>query len=143
MEIKMADSQDESSGLNREGKGESGYQILIVDDDNSILELNRKILARHGHSVVVARDGAEALEVFCRHIDELGLIITDFQMPRMNGLEFFRRVRKMLPQLPVIMLTGAYSQLKDELEFDRNTLVVKKPCKAATLLAHIDQLMAI
>jgi CheY-like chemotaxis protein len=82
--------------------------ILLVDD-NAIQAATRKaILSRLGRSVMVASDGAQALEVL--HAAEpsqpIGLVITDHVMPGMNGPTFVTALRRLYPQLPVLVLSG-------------------------------------
>jgi CheY-like chemotaxis protein len=82
--------------------------ILLVDD-NAIQAATRKaILSRLGRSVMVASDGAQALELL-RGADAahpVGLVITDHLMPGMNGPEFVAELRTEHPQLPVLVLSG-------------------------------------
>jgi CheY-like chemotaxis protein len=83
-------------------------QILLVDD-NAIQAATRKaILSRLGRGVIVASDGAQALEQLQRAdaSHPVGLVITDHLMPGMNGPEFVGELRKHYPQLPVLVLSG-------------------------------------
>jgi CheY-like chemotaxis protein len=83
-------------------------QILLVDD-NAIQAATRKaILSRLGRGVIVASDGAQALEQLqgADASRPIGLVITDHLMPGMNGPEFVGELRKDYPQLPVLVLSG-------------------------------------
>lgn len=83
-------------------------QILLVDD-NAIQAATRKaILSRLGRGVLVASDGAQALERLqaADAAHPIGLVITDHLMPGMNGPEFVGELRKHYPQVPVLVLSG-------------------------------------
>jgi len=81
-------------------------QVLIVDDDDFILSILDSVLARLGYGVVTARDGNDAMKIM--EAGEVRLVITDWDMPGMNGIELCRAVRR--ADLPgyvyMIMLTG-------------------------------------
>ena len=82
--------------------------ILLVDDNPVQAEARRAILARSGAEVMVAREASEAL---ARIEDpgtreQIGLLVTDHLMPGMNGPELVRLVRAILPELPVLVLSG-------------------------------------
>jgi CheY-like chemotaxis protein len=82
--------------------------ILLVDDNDIQAATRKAILLRLGRGVIIASDGARALEVL-READAahpIGLVITDHLMPRMNGPEFVTELRKNYPQLPVLVLSG-------------------------------------
>src|ERR1700677_4934769 len=81
-------------------------QVLIVDDDDFILSVLDTILARMGYGVVSARDGAKAMEIL--RAGEVRLVITDWDMPGMNGIDLCRAVRRedLAGYVYVIMLTG-------------------------------------
>ena len=83
--------------------------VLLVDDDYIVLEMISAIFSMIGFTVLQARDGIEAVEVFQQHRDEIRLVLTDFAMPRMNGLETLTALRQIDPGIPVIMASG-YSE---------------------------------
>jgi len=79
--------------------------ILLVDDDPTILALLKAILIREGYNVVGAECPAIAIEI-TRQIT-FDMLITDFQMPGMNGFEMARHLTKNRPALPVLLISGA------------------------------------
>ncbi len=81
-------------------------QVLIVDDDDFALSVLEDTMQRMGYSVVCAHDGSEALDIL--RLGEIRLIITDWDMPAMNGLELCRAIRRedLAGYVYVIMLTG-------------------------------------
>src|SRR3990172_5420986 len=82
--------------------------ILVLDDETIITNLLQTILEMGGYSVKVFNDSEKALEYFLNNPDYFHMAIVAFQMPKLNGLEFLKRVRKVNPTIPVMMLT-AYS----------------------------------
>jgi CheY-like chemotaxis protein len=80
--------------------------VLLVDDDQSILELTRVMLSLLGFEVLSAGDGIEAVEIFRQHKDEIRFVLTDFGMPHMNGLETVTALRQIDPDIPVILASG-------------------------------------
>ena len=83
--------------------------ILLVDDDEIILEACGRLLARRGFDVLKARNGKEAVEVFERYQDGIGLIILDIQMPVMDGERTYECLRQMEPAVRVLLISG-YSE---------------------------------
>ena len=79
--------------------------ILLVDDEESILRVIGDFLVDCGHEVTAACDGKEALSLLEQRPD-IELIVSDIRMPRMNGLDFLRAVRVRFPGAPVILITG-------------------------------------
>ncbi|MFC2074769.1 ATP-binding protein [Bdellovibrionota bacterium] len=80
--------------------------LLIVDDEEDILKVVNELLKRRfpSHTIYKAKDGEEALEVLSEH--SISLVITDFSMPGMSGLELIKRVRKEYPEISLILMTG-------------------------------------
>ena len=78
-------------------------KILVVDDDTNICELLRLYLTKEGYQVTTANDGEEGLEKFNQLKPDM--VLLDVMMPRMDGLEVCRRIRK-LGNTPVMMLTA-------------------------------------
>ncbi len=79
-------------------------KILVIEDDKITRRLIKEILSRTGYDVIEAEDGAKGLEAF--KSEKPDLVITDYQMPVMNGLRVLSEVRSGSPNVPVIMLTG-------------------------------------
>jgi len=88
----------------------SGETILFVDDEEAIRSLAQRILDRAGYVVVVAQDGAQALTVFEEHPDAFALVITDVDMPVMDGRTLAKRIRARVPNMKILMVSGLESQ---------------------------------
>jgi two-component system response regulator AtoC len=79
-------------------------KILVIDDDKIIRKLFKIALVKAGYKVIEAENGSDGLLQI--HAERPDLVITDYQMPGMNGLEVLAEVRKLKFKVPVIMLTG-------------------------------------
>lgn len=90
----------------------NGETILFVDDEPSVRETARAVLLRLNFRPLTATDGMDALIQSAQHRSELNAIITDLHMPHMDGLQFVRMIRRMLPELPIGVATG---RMEDEL----------------------------
>ena len=80
------------------------YKILIVDDEQNVCEFLGEFLQDKGYLVIKARSGSKALRYLGKNNPDL--VLLDILMPGMSGLEVLKRIRKLYPDLPVIILTG-------------------------------------
>ena len=81
-------------------------KILVIDDDESIRETASMMLATLGFSVLTAQDGLQGLEVFRDHEDEIAAVLLDMTMPNMNGEECFHELKRISPDVKVILSSG-------------------------------------
>ncbi len=86
------------------GPAVASQRILIVDDDRSSCEILSKILKLRGYRVDVAYDGPTALKLL--EDESYGLALIDYRMPGMDGVELYRRIREMRPNLVGVFVTG-------------------------------------
>ena len=82
-----------------------GKRILLVDDEESLRACLRMLLELEGLQVSEASNGAEALHLFA--LGEFDLVITDFQMPLMEGNELAVKLKRLAPSLPILMVTAS------------------------------------
>jgi two-component system, cell cycle sensor histidine kinase and response regulator CckA len=83
-----------------------GELILLADDEADVLSSMAEVNERLGYRVLAARDGEQAWSLFQTYRDEIVLAVLDVVMPGINGTEVAERMRRMLPRLPVIFVTG-------------------------------------
>jgi CheY-like chemotaxis protein len=115
-------------------------KILLVDDEESILKALGKRLRKMGHEVVTARDGLEAWEIFAP--DQFDLLITDFRMPRMDGLELLKRVKARAESFPVVVITGTASHNPEIfIEHGAQTCLLK-PISKADLATGLQEVLS-
>ncbi len=114
--------------------------LLVVDDDPAIRLLNRLILENEGYDILEAEDGQEAIKVLRR--GEFGmvveLIITDLNMPKVDGFESIAMFQQEYPSIPVIVLTGIDDR-EVKISFMRRGVsdYLEKPVDARTLIASV------
>src|ERR1035438_2239808 len=82
-----------------------GRRILVAEDDNSIRQLNTRVLLQSGYRVVAVKDGAEGWDAL--HASHFDLLITDNNMPKVTGVELVKMLHSTGMAMPVIMVTGA------------------------------------
>jgi PAS domain S-box-containing protein len=80
--------------------------ILLVEDDKQILRVAKDLLEELGFSAIEASNGKEALELYRKNAAEIRLVVTDIGMPLMDGYELFRELKKIEPELPIIISSG-------------------------------------
>ena len=83
--------------------------VLIVDDEEMILQVGKKMLEKMSHEVFAANSGKEAIEVLQREKDRIDLVVLDMIMPEMGGKETFERIREIKPDMKILISSG-YSQ---------------------------------
>jgi CheY-like chemotaxis protein len=87
--------------------GPRKFRVLVADDDDSIRKIMAKVLSRMGLSVIVAQNGVEAVQIM--ETEPCDIILTDLDMPKMNGLEATKQIRKLENggrRVPIIAITG-------------------------------------
>jgi CheY-like chemotaxis protein len=85
-------------------------RILIADDEDSMRALVARAIAMDGHDIVTAQDGAEALEILTREQGAFDLLLTDIQMPIMDGIALALSAARDFPQLTILLMTGFADQ---------------------------------
>lgn len=80
--------------------------VLIVDDEEICLTITSGMVKKFGLPVMMARDGLEAVEIFAQHVNRIFCVLLDLQMPRMNGIDAFKHIRKLDEAVPVIITSG-------------------------------------
>lgn len=79
-------------------------RILLAEDESTVREFVSRVLTMHGHSVLEAEDGAQAVELMNKH--HFDLLLTDIVMPVMDGITLALKVRDTRPNVPIILMTG-------------------------------------
>jgi two-component system, chemotaxis family, chemotaxis protein CheY len=97
-----------SMGAPMDGKNLGGLSILVVDDDDNMRNLICTMIRRMNANILVieAHSGEEALERISAALEPFNIVICDWEMPRMTGIELFKQVHSRDPKLPFLMLTG-------------------------------------
>ena len=113
--------------------------ILVVEDDRLNRELLSKVLRQEGYQVLEACDGDIALKIL--QVLPCDLVITDFLMPMLNGIEFVDQLRLLQPQMPVIFITGYFSAISDKKIVDEVAEILAKPFEPNVLRSSVRRLL--
>jgi two-component system, cell cycle response regulator CpdR len=81
-------------------------RVLIADDEESMRTLVARAIAMDGHDIVTAQDGAEALDILTRENGGFDLLLSDIQMPIMDGIALALSAARDFPQLTILLMTG-------------------------------------
>jgi CheY-like chemotaxis protein len=115
--------------------------LLLVDDNQNGLLARKSLLEEQGFAVTTAKNGEEAFEALSN--GKFDLLITDFRMPKMNGIELIRRIRPLQPALPVILLSGFADALGlDEKSTGADVVINKGAHEIANLQRWVSRLLA-
>jgi PAS domain S-box-containing protein len=87
-------------------KIESGGTVLLIEDEDPVRNMSKKMLTRLGYKVLEAKDGVEAVEMFLQHQDKICFVLSDLTMPRMDGWDTLAALRKLSPCIPVVLSSG-------------------------------------
>ena len=109
--------------------------ILVVEDEPDILKSLCYCLISHGHTVIEAMDGQEALAICNEQADRIHLVITGIHMPGMNGIELGKKVETLHPHLKVIYSSATPRKMLKTLKED--SVFLEKPFTKETLIAAV------
>ncbi len=85
---------------------EAGGTVLLIEDEEQVRNMAQSMLTYLGYTVLEAKDGVEAMEIFQQHRDEIRCVLSDLTMPRMDGWETLAALRRLSPDIPVILSSG-------------------------------------
>jgi hypothetical protein len=116
--------------------------VLVVDDEDALREVTRRILTRNGYTVITASSSAEAIEIAASYPRDIDLLLTDVIMPIMQGPTVANKVRQLRPDIKVLFISGYAQPVLEagavlETEFE----LVEKPFNQVTLLEHVRKVL--
>ena len=119
--------------------------ILLVEDEELLRAGVQEVLEIQGYKVITAPDGEQALA--CLGAQTIDLIITDLVMPKMDGVDFVKQLRKIKPDLPVIVVSGSTRNIMqrygiDSIQVPGANASLPKPFKSVDLIEQVRQLLA-
>jgi two-component system cell cycle sensor histidine kinase/response regulator CckA len=112
---------------------ETGEKILVVDDNNFLRSVVSKMLSMLGYEVLSADSGENGLSLFLKN--KFDIVLSDYEMPGMDGVAFACSVKKSSPRTPVVIMTGAGR----ETVFSRKSTAVDEVIAKPFTLAGIDE----
>jgi signal transduction histidine kinase/ActR/RegA family two-component response regulator len=131
-------AEDKLSRLPR-GRGQT---VLVVDDEASILTITCQTLHAFGYKSLTAMDGAEAVAIYAQNVNDISVVVTDMNMPVLNGMATIRALLRINPKVKIVAATGL------NVDGDAGKLTemgvkhsLAKPYTAETLLRVLDQII--
>jgi len=117
--------------------------ILLVEDDDGVRRLTRRVLEQYGFRAVEARSGVEALELLTLDHPRIDAVVSDLVMPGMSGKELVGRLRGLRPEIPVVYLSGYTSEeVTDEIRTHSRQTFLQKPFSPDALATALEELLA-
>jgi CheY-like chemotaxis protein len=114
--------------------------ILLVDDEEPVLDVGGTMLGNVGFKVRTAMDGREALEVFRQYQGDIVCVVLDLMMPKMDGVETLRELRRIQEDVKVVLSSGYHEQdVTQRLAGTGFAGFLKKPYTADTLIGQLRQ----
>ncbi|HNC25169.1 MAG TPA: response regulator, partial [Opitutaceae bacterium] len=114
----------------------AGTRVLVVDDEPAAATVVRVCLQRSGYAPEVFHSPADAWRRFAGGADEFDLLVVDQNMPGMTGVEFLHRARTLVPELPVVMMSGRFDG-DEGLDRLGGVVTLKKPFELVDLLGAV------
>ena len=115
-------------------------RILLVDDNVHGSTARKTVLEELGHKISVASSGADALEQFSQH--KYDLVVTDYKMPRMDGLELIARLRRQTPDIPIVLVSGFVDTLGlNEATTGADAVIQKSANEVTHLVRAVNRLL--
>jgi CheY-like chemotaxis protein len=120
-----------------------GRTALIVEDEDALREVTRRLLSRQGYTVITAANGAEAITAANSYQGVIDLLLTDVVMPQMLGKEAAEKIRETRPDIRVLYMSG-YAQpvLASQGRLDPDVALLDKPFTERELLDKLTAVLA-
>ncbi len=121
-------------------ESKTAHRIMVVDDDTALRSTLQEILLDEGRDVIAAADGFEAIEL--AREGSIDLIFMDIRMPGMDGVEAFLKIKEILPECIVVMMTGyAVESLVEKALSEGARTCLSKPVSIEELLEIVDEVV--
>ena len=111
--------------------------ILLVDDEPSLRSVMARGLTAKGYNVLQAENGARALDVADAHRAPIHIVVTDVDMPGMDGPELFRNLRRWYPRLRFLFISGRMQEAEADISIDGRTAFLPKPFSLDALCSFV------
>jgi CheY-like chemotaxis protein len=119
---------------------EPGFHILIVDDNEMGLLARKQVLGELGHRVTVVASAREAIRRFTS--EPFDLVVTDYRMPDMDGIEIIRRARAHNPEIPIVLISGFTNALGlNEATTGADVVLQKSATEVSQLIRAVNRLL--
>ncbi len=134
--------EKENTDVTINGTAGQGQKIIFIDDEDALVELGESMLEKLGYNSVAMKSGLEALKIIQKAPFEFDIVITDMTMPDIQGSQLARKIKKIRPDLPVILSTG-FSNITDSENASPTGIdaVIAKPFTMNSLARAINKVL--
>jgi len=131
-------AKPEKTGTSARGCG----TVLLAEDEDAVRELASEFLKASGYTVLIAKDGLDALEVAEQRRKSIHVLVTDVVMPRMRGTELARKLKRCHPELKVVYMSGYLEHNSHPDGYEPESAFLQKPFTRESLLLKIEEAIA-
>ena len=125
-----------------DSSSEQGKTILLIDDEEMVINISEMMLKKLGYKVLKAHSGSEGLQLFEKNKFMIDLIISDLEMPEMNGEEVMDRLREIDPQIKVMLSSGSLTDKDEQYVMNKGfNGFLKKPYDLDTLCEKMAEIL--
>ena len=117
-------------------------KIVLVDDDALVLRVHAAMLRSIGYVPFTFESPDEALKYLQGYREHVSMVISDYRMPEMNGIEFFGKLRCFDSHTPATIITGFASEVDMKMAEECNVKVIHKPIRMHVLKAHVQSTLS-
>jgi len=114
--------------------------VLVVDDIENMRFFLNEVLPMYGYSVICAEDGMDGLKKFRENKEKIHIMLLDIVMPKLNGIELFKEIKKLEPNTKVLFMSG-YNDILDRNYLQDKIQFISKPFAINTLLKDMRELL--
>jgi CheY-like chemotaxis protein len=128
--------------VNFDSSSQPSITILLIDDEEMVINISEMMLKKLGYKVLKAHSGFEGLELFEENKSKIDLIISDLEMPEMNGKEVMDKLREINPQIKVMLSSGALTDTDEQDIMNKGfNGFLKKPYNLNTLCEKMAEIL--
>jgi PAS domain S-box-containing protein len=124
-------------------KPKEGYTVLLVDDEEVIRQVARRMLEKGGFEVMLANDGQEAVRTYEENKGDIDIVLLDLIMPKMGGRETFRRLKEIDPKVNVVFTSGYRPQDRPEIGHLTDAPFIQKPFQTEILIQTMKDVLGV
>ena len=125
-----------------DSSSEQGITVLLIDDEEMVINISEMMLKNLGYKVLKAHSGSEGVQLFEENQSKIDLIISDLEMPKMNGEEVMDKLRAIDPQIKVMLSSGALTDRDEQYVMNKGfNGFLKKPYNLDTLCEKMAEIL--
>jgi CheY-like chemotaxis protein len=138
---KLASEQGAAAAVSKLARGQ-GELILVVDDEVDVRNVTAAILVQHGYRVITGGDGTEAIGLFTKYGAEIRAVVSDLNMPNVDGSALALILRRLRPNVPILAITGLDAhRAAQATEMAAFSAAVQKPFTVDVLLTALHRIL--